>query len=145
MKEKSLFPSLRNSYPTLKNDFIDVFGDFWSDLDKMWAEQFSGIRTKAYSTFDVAEKGYVLTIELPGVLSSEIAVEKVADTLKIKAEQKQQEGKSYFSFVKQLTVPKDADDENIEASLKDGILTITLPRKKEEKKLEQGVKIPIKG
>jgi HSP20 family protein len=63
----------------------------------------------------------------------------IDDTLKIKGEKKQQKEekeknyyrmeRSYGSFQRILSLPEDADQDNIKASFKNGIMEITIPRK----------------
>lgn len=103
------------------------------------------------------EKQYFVTVEVPGVEEKNLHVEVENDSLRIygekryeqrsksneaKAEGKaEDEGKpenglsyyrverSYGSFHRALTLPEDVDASRIAASHKDGVLTITLPRK----------------
>lgn len=89
------------------------------------------------------EKQYKVTVELPGVDEKDLQVELDNDTLRIHGEKKfeQQEGeegkgyyrmeRSYGSFHRVLALPKDADSSAITAEHKDGVLTITIPRKTE--------------
>jgi len=85
------------------------------------------------------EKEYTVTAELPGVDEKDIQVELNGDTLFIrgKKENKKEEKKndyycverSYGSFQRQLSLPEDADAEAIKAAYKQGVLTLTVPRK----------------
>lgn len=84
-------------------------------------------------------KEYTITVEVPGVSENDIALEISEDTLIIKGEKKQKQEdrsenyyrmeRSYGSFRRMLSLPEDAKQENIKASFKHGILTITIPRK----------------
>lgn len=86
-----------------------------------------------------SEKEYAITAELPGIDEKDIQVELKGDALIIKAEKRQEEkseDKGYYrmerrygSFQRVLAVPGDADVEGIKAGYKNGVLTITLPRK----------------
>ena len=85
------------------------------------------------------EKEYILTIEVPGVDEKDVKLELVGGTLTIKAEKRQESEQKekdfyrvecvYGSFQRTLTLPDDADPENVQASFKNGVLTIRLPRK----------------
>lgn len=94
------------------------------------------------------EKQYVVTVELPGVNENDLRVEMENDSLRIFGEKKQEfedkgEGensgnyyrmeRSYGSFQRVLTLPEDVDTAGITADHKDGVLTITLPRKEAAK------------
>ena len=93
------------------------------------------------------EKQYVVSVELPGVDEKDLKVELNNDILHIFGEKKQEfeensddkEGKgkgfyrierSYGSFQRTLALPEDVDTSAISASHKNGVLSITLPRKK---------------
>ncbi|NMC50793.1 MAG: Hsp20/alpha crystallin family protein [Desulfovibrio sp.] len=86
-----------------------------------------------------SEKEYAITAELPGIDEKDIQVELKGDALIIRAEKRQEEkseDKGYYrmerrygSFQRVLAVPGDADVEGIKAGYKNGVLTITMPRK----------------
>jgi len=92
-------------------------------------------------TLDIgaSEKKYTISVELPGVDEKEVQLELINDTLKIKGEKKQQKEekeknyyrmeRSYGSFQRVLSLPEDADQSNIKAVYKNGIMEITIPRK----------------
>ncbi len=86
-----------------------------------------------------SDKEYAITVEVPGVEENNIKLELADNTLTIKGEKKQESEKkdkdvyrierSYGSFQRVLSLPEDADHENIDAQFKNGVLTITVPRK----------------
>jgi HSP20 family protein len=85
------------------------------------------------------DKEYTVSVELPGVEATEVKVELVNDTLRVTGEKKQEKEekekdfyrmeRSYGSFQRVLSLPEDADQENIKAVFKNGVMTVTLPRK----------------
>jgi len=103
-------------------------------------------------TLDVSagEKEYAVTVEVPGVDEKDITLELVNDTLNIKGEKKQEKEekdkdyyrveRSYGSFHRMLSLPEDADQESINATFKNGVMKISIPRKAlpktETKKIE---------
>ena len=103
-------------------------------------------------TLDVSagEKEYAVTVEVPGVDEKDIQLELVNDTLHIRGEKKQEKEekdkdyyrveRSYGSFHRLLSLPEDADQENISAMFKNGVMKIVIPRKAlpktETKKIE---------
>lgn len=103
-------------------------------------------------SLDVAsnEKEYSVKVELPGIDASNITLEYTSNTLKIKGEKRQEKEEKdkdfyrmerrYGSFQRILDIPDDADADNITSNYKDGVLSITIPRKalpkKESKKIE---------
>lgn len=86
------------------------------------------------------KNNYVITVEVPGVKEEDVKIELSEDrTLIITGEKKQEkteeeEGRyrterMYGSFRRVLSLPTDADMEKIEATFKNGVLSISLPRK----------------
>ncbi len=82
---------------------------------------------------------YTISLEIPGVDLRDIKLEVSDSTLIVKGEKRQTEEekrknfyrmeRSYGSFQRVLDLPDDADQENIDAKFKNGVLTITIPQK----------------
>lgn len=89
------------------------------------------------------DTAYTITVEAPGVTEDNIQLELVDDTLTIRGEKKQQTEsrdmdfyrieRRYGTFQRVLSLPEDADRENIDAQFKNGVLTITVPRRAQSK------------
>ena len=89
------------------------------------------------------KESYVFKVELPGFKKEDISVEFSGDTLTLRGERKQEEEskneschrleRSYGMFERSFTVPKNVDAKKIDASLKDGILVLTIPKVEEAK------------
>jgi HSP20 family protein len=85
------------------------------------------------------DREYTIAVEIPGVDEKDVKVEISNDTLTIQGEkklEKEEKGKNYYrmersygSFQRTLSLPEDADQDNVAASFKKGILTVTMPRK----------------
>jgi HSP20 family protein len=92
-------------------------------------------------TLDLAatDKEYTISLELPGVEASEVRLEVVNDTLMVSGEKRQEKEekekdfyrmeRSYGSFQRVLSLPEDANQRAIKAVFKNGVMTITVPRK----------------
>ncbi len=90
---------------------------------------------------DISEnqKSYTIRAEIPGVEREDVKLTIEDDTLLINGEKRQEkEGhdggyhcveRSYGAFQRVISLPADADQEKLEAKFRNGILTITLPRK----------------
>jgi len=89
---------------------------------------------------EASEHEYRLTAELPGVEERDVEVDVSPDgTLTIRGEKRQEReerGRSayraeraYGAFQRVLALPDDADRDNIEARFKNGVLSLTIPRK----------------
>ena len=85
------------------------------------------------------DKDYLLTVEIPGVDEKDVSVDVSSGIMTIKGEKKQEhENKEagyyrverrYGSFQRLLSLPEDVDQEGIKASFKNGVLSISMPRK----------------
>jgi len=97
------------------------------------------------------EKAYTVTAELPGVKPDAVKCEVRDRALVISGEKKdesEEEKKDFFvnercygSFERVLTLPEDAEVDEIRASHKDGVLTITIPRHEPEKPQARAIDI----
>jgi HSP20 family protein len=87
---------------------------------------------------------YAVTLNLPGLIKDNIAIEVQGDRLVIrgqKEEKSESKNKHYYrversvgAFQRTLSLPEDADVDKIHADLKDGVLALTIPRWQIEKK-----------
>ena len=97
------------------------------------------------------DQSYTFTVEIPGVNKGDVHVDLQDGMLvihgekKSEREEKRERGRyverSYGSFSRSFTLPGDADAERLDASFKDGVLKIVVPRSEAEKPR----KIAIKG
>lgn len=149
MEGHPLFP-LHHEIDRLFTDAFRGFSDFPFGLGRELATLAPS--TWLQPTMDIAatEKEYTVTLELPGVDEKEIHLEITADTLKIEGEKKQEKEekeknyyrveRSYGSFLRTLSLPDDADRDAIQATFKQGVMKISIPRKTppkpESKKIE---------
>lgn len=118
----------------------------WGNLGELFTTN-DRMRTNL-ATYD---QQYVLNIDYPGFDKKELEVEISGDYLTINGK-KETEGKTdkeklsfnqeyRSSFQHRLLIPKDVDTNSISSSLKNGVLTIVLPRVEEKK--QESKKIPI--
>lgn len=87
----------------------------------------------------VTDEEYSISVEVPGVSEKEIKVELEDNTMIVRGEKnqkKEEKNKNYYcversygSFQRVLSLPEDAAKDDIQASFKNGILTIKMPRK----------------
>jgi len=99
---------------------------------------------RAFTNFKETENEFIIQIELPGIEKENIKLDITDCGIEIKAEKKQERemgkdkeyeySRSYAGFYRTFDVPDDTDLEKINASYKNGILTIKLPKKTEVKK-----------
>ena len=109
----------------------------------------------AVPAVDVTEtdKAYEITAELPGMNDKNVEVKMADGVLTIKGEkqeEKEEKKKDYYlrernfgSFQRAFQVPDGVDADKIEASFKNGVLTVTLPKSAEA--LKTAKKIDVKA
>jgi HSP20 family protein len=102
-----------------------------------------GEATGFVPTFEVKETkdSYTFKADLPGVKESDVEISLSGNMLTIsgkREEEKKDEGDRYFAyersygtFSRSFTLPEGADTEHVRAELKDGVLTIAVPKKPE--------------
>lgn len=104
---------------------------------------------------DVTEtdKAYEIAAELPGMSDKNVEVKLADGVLTIKGEkqeEKEEKKKDYYlhersfgSFQRAFQVPDGVDADKIEASFKNGVLTVTLPKSAQAQKTAK--KIDVKA
>ena len=104
-------------------------------------------------SLDVSEtkNNIVVKAEAPGVDPKDIDISLMGDVLTIKGEKRQEKEekdqnyhrveRSYGVFTRSVRLPQEVQSDKIEASYKNGILKITLPKSEEAKKKEIKIKV----
>lgn len=149
-KELAEAPSQRS----MRSGFDDLFDSFRSEFDDMmnfwWpitpARRIRPVRV-GYPISDLEDKGdhYELKADLPGVSKDNVDITVTNDTLEISGEQKEakkEESENYLlrerrwaSFKRSYGFPDEVLPDEAEAEMKNGILTVKVP-KKEPTKIE---------
>ncbi len=98
-------------------------------------------------------KEFTIRAELPGVEEKDIEVTVTNDTVTIKGEKKEEKEdksknyyymeRSYGSFNRVIPLSSETDANKSEASFKNGVLNITVPKNQTAK--AKGTKVPIKA
>lgn len=131
----------------LQNEITELF-----DLPEVFPGR--GLFDRATSpALDLVEatEGYFVYCDLPGLEEGEVEISIASNVLTIKGERKNpsQEGevKTYKNetwegtFQRTLAIPSRVDADKIDAHLKDGVLTIFLPRREEDKPKQIDLKV----
>ena len=138
--------------------FDDFGGGFWRspfrrsvfDLEPFWRRELSWETAPA---MDIAEteKAYEITAELPGMSKSDVEVVASNGGLTIKGEkkeEKEEKKKDYYlserrygSFERRMQIPEGVDVDKIEASFKNGVLTVTLPKTAQAQEPEKKISV----
>ncbi len=86
---------------------------------------------------DETETGYVLRMEVPGLTADGLEIRVEDGVLRLAGERKEEAPKGFearrtervrFRFDRRLKLPEGVDVERIEAALKHGVLTVTVPK-----------------
>jgi HSP20 family protein len=137
----------RGDLARLHGEMDDLFDGFFRGLDR----PFSGY--KAWPAIDVAEEedAIVVRAEVPGCTVDDIDISVHGNVLTISGEKKMSEEKkekgyyhmesSYGSFRREVTLPTDVNQSKVDATYKDGVLSITLPKAEKART----IKVKIKG
>jgi len=123
-----------------------------SHLDRLFREAFSPVwgegelSTRTWAPpVDIYENGdsLVLKAELPGVDPKDVEVRVEDNTLYLKGERKFEKEvkeqsyhrveRSYGTFTRSFSLPNSIDSDKVQAEYKDGILTLTMPKREEAK------------
>jgi HSP20 family protein len=102
--------------------------------------------------FEVKEtkEGYLFKADVPGVKESDLSINLSGNRLSVsgkREEEKKQESETYFSyersygtFTRSFTLPEGVDADKVNASLKDGVLSILVPKKSEAQPKKVAIK-----
>jgi HSP20 family protein len=126
---------------------IGVFDRFFNDLEL--PDLFNEERMLV-PAFDISEteKEYMITGEIPGINSKDLDITLLDDILTIKGEKKQENEEKeenyhrverhYGSFQRSFRIPEKVKTDELDATYKDGILKLSLPKAEasEVKKIE---------
>jgi len=114
-----------------------MVNDFFSDLDKIFISSGRKPINKDYKTHS-DDDGVTLTMNVPGYNKDLIEVSVDADDLVIKG--KSNSGDT-TGFDKRFTIGEKLDTENIDATVVDGVLTVSVPYREEVKPRKIEVKV----
>ncbi len=134
-----------------RNDGLSL----WNDFDRMVDSLFKDMPywDTNLPSVDVREEEdkYILEADLPGLNEKEIDVktEKGLLTVSSRKDEKKEEKKGEYlirerrssSFSRSFRLPEDVDKEKIEASYRNGVLTLELPKRAEVKPKSINVKV----
>jgi len=123
-----------------------------NEMDRLWDEYFGAGRRGLQPleeawlpAVDVSESEDKITVkaEIPGLEAKDIDISMSGDTLTIKGEKKTETEekeenyhvveRSYGSFRRVMKLPAMVDADKVEATYKNGVLTVVLPKKEEVK------------
>src|SRR3984893_5994812 len=162
MADQQVTQSSGNRSVARRNDALSPFGPL-REVERLFGDFFSvfGVPALAEREAVPLPPGIIapriddsetrIKAELPGLNENDVDVRLIDDVLTIRGEaqteheEKQQDyrvmERARGTFVRSLRLPFGADANQVQASFKDGILTITIPRPREERERVQQVQV----
>ncbi|MDV7143155.1 Hsp20/alpha crystallin family protein [Tropicimonas sp. TH_r6] len=157
MTHRTLFPTnwlgrkepADDPFQALKSQVESLFDSF--DVTPVAPPDSFDLRTNVSET----DKEIRLTAELPGLTDEDVEVSVVGNRISIQGEKKsekdetrEEDGRQFHrierssgAFQRVLALPFEIDPEGVEAEVRDGVLTVSLP--KPEEIVEKTRKIPV--
>ena len=144
-QERGSLPAGRGLAGTASGSFENmsrVLRDFFRGNSRYSLWPFSEVETYGSFTPQVEmtedDKSILVTAELPGLDEKDIEISLTHDTLVLRGEKKEEiennsgeiycTERSYGSFTRILSIPRDVDPDRVEATFSKGVLHITLPK-----------------
>ena len=116
------------------NNLLTDYDRFYrDDYYDVWADSGNTPKTNIYN----AEDHFEVKVKVPGVAKEDLNIKVLGNYLEISGTRKPETPEGYFahrveretlSFSRGFTLPADVNTEKVDASLKDGILTLTLAK-----------------
>ena len=120
----SLFDEIDTIFNNMNIDFPSIFNS-----ESSWSPQFEVLNT---------DKAYIVRGDLPGVSKKDINIEVNDNILTILGERRNDNRKGdnsfdysriyYGKFSKSFNLPDDVEQDKIQASMKNGVLSLEIPR-----------------
>lgn len=154
IEDKSASESrLRHPMAEFRKEVNRLFENYSPSFSAPDFEPFRWIKGSHVPAVDLTkrENEYELTAELPGLNEGDFDITVWDHTLTLKGEkteEREEKKKDYYlserqfgSFERTLKLPEDADTGGIDASFKDGVLKILVPRSEEAKAAEKKISV----
>ena len=133
----------------MHDDLDRLFSSVWRSQDDN-GDFFPSDLTPAVDIYEEKDN-LVIKADMPGIDSKDLDINITGDTLTIKGQKQKEEEtkeKGYYrkerifgSFQRSIVLPSTVNPDKVEASCKNGVLEITLPKKEEAKPKQISVKV----
>jgi HSP20 family protein len=139
MRYTPTHPRLRNRWDNLFDEFFGNGAEESTEMQRVWRPRVD---------VSESESEVRVQVDLPGIRKEDVSITLENGVLTISGERKEEEEKRdenmhfservYGHFSRSFTVNEAIDQDNIEATVKDGVLTVVLPKveKAKPKKIE---------
>jgi HSP20 family protein len=160
--EKVMNKALTKPAERESRGWLDPFDSIYEDMDRFFANQFRrfphiGFRAagegRLFANLDIGERGDEIVVELdaPGVKRDDIDITLTDNSLRIKGKRESRKEeknethhrveREYGAFERRVALPCEVDADRIDAALKDGVLTVKLPKSAKAKEQERKIEI----
>lgn len=144
---RGLAPEIWEPFATLRSEIERIFDEFFGPSPtetamEVWAPAVD---------IEETDNEYIIRAELPGMKKEDIKINLQDNTLVISGERKrsfEEKGRTYHRvemaygrFERVIPLPAEVDVNKVKATYKDGILTVTLPKKEEAKPKEIEIEV----
>jgi HSP20 family protein len=131
----------RGRSPTMNQRSIvnRLFGDFLDDdLDSDLLPTIFGLTSTALPRLDYEETddSYLFRVDMPGIPKENINIQFSGNTVTVRGEREMRTRngeREYRKFLRSFVIPQPVDENRIEASYDNGVLTIAIPKGEESK------------
>ncbi len=138
-----------------RDPFLNEFSRLQREMSRLWSQNFPEGQSAEVGLFPLVnifedQDNYFLTAEIPGLAEKDLDLSVVSDQVTIKGERKLEEKedvnyhrreRSGGVFSRVVSFADRIDPEKVEASLKNGVLTLKLTKAEESKPKKIKVKI----
>lgn len=134
---------------SLRNAMDRLFEDSYVHSSRFWPELGKGELSLDLDMYQT-DKDVVIKATIPGVKPEEIDISLTGDVLTIKGEHKEEQEvkeqdyfhkeRRYGAFSRSIQIPVSVKSDKADAVFENGVLTLTLPKAKEEKPKQIKVK-----
>lgn len=141
-KKESNSPARRNMFP----DFFGDFGSFFDNdfLPNRFMQSSRLLQNMPATNIKETDKSYEIEIAAPGLNKEDFNIDVENGTITISSEKKDEKEEkdenytrreyNYSSFSRSFRLPETVKEEDIDATYKDGVLMLSIPKKEEAQK-----------
>jgi len=139
-----------------ENPVATVFDDFFRPFNEWFGNSGPMMRTLSVPSVNISEDSeqYKVALAAPGLKKSDFNIKVDGNMITISSEKEEKRDEkevkftrheySYSSFSRSFTLPDEVNLDKIEAVYSDGVLTLSLPKREEAKRLSATKQITVK-
>ncbi len=139
--------SFHHPFAVMQREMNQLFERFFTDLD---GDRLLGQTMGFTPKIDVAEsdKEFLISAELPGMDEKDIDVTLAKDLVTIRGQKKVEQAngnvhteRAFGSFSRTISLPREIDQEKAEAQIKQGVLTVRVPKTAQTQQATKKIKV----